>query len=300
MSKILVVGSINLDRRLAVPKLPQAGETILATDLADQRGGKGANQAVALARLGAEVTFLGAIGTDNAGAFLKEGLVAEGLDTNNLLTKDEPSGQAFIQVSETGENVISVYPGSNMLLTSEDIKQHASLFEESDYCILQLEIPLEVVRDTLEYCQRYDVKVVLNPAPYHPDLTLADLKKVDYFIPNETEFALFTGEEARELSDFISGAEALKRVTNVIVTLGSRGSYWLNEEAQHYQPADKKEAIDTTAAGDSYIGAFVYGLSVGKEVPEAMAFATVVSGITVTRPGAQESLPFLTEVEAFL
>lgn len=300
MTKILVIGSINVDLVSRVPHLPKEGETITSRSFNTFYGGKGANQVVAAARLGADVAMIGKVGNDVYGPALIEHFRQAGVDTTGIQIVPGPTGMAFINVSDQGENNIVLVPGANYELGTADIDRHSELIEQCEMIIMQLEIPLSVVEYVVEKAHRFNKKVILNPAPAQP-LSEQLLSRADTLIPNEMELMLLTGMPVTTDEDMIRAARKLKSlgVRRVIVTAGERGSFVITYEAVHHVPAFKVEAVDTTAAGDSYIAAFVYGTTRGMSDVEAATFASKVSAVVVTRKGAQTSLPTLGEVEAF-
>ncbi|WP_425538820.1 ribokinase [Microaceticoccus formicicus] len=295
---ILVVGSLNMDTTLSVDHLPQPGETILADMLKTSRGGKGQNQAVAMSRLGSTVRMIGAVGKDEKGCDILKGLESEGVDVNGIIITDSPTGMASIYLDSKGNNSIVVYPGANFAIRPNDIKRNLEMFENIRYCVMQLETPLEVVYKTLEICKEKNIITVLNPAPANIDFDDKYLNLIDYLIPNETELSLLTGEELSESNMSLLASKLLQKgCKNVLITLGKEGSLLVNGSVEIKVESEEVEAIDTTAAGDSYIGGLVSSLANGYRIEEAMKFATKVAAITVTREGAIDSLPFKNEVK---
>lgn len=297
MSKIVIIGSSNVDLTVRTSHIPSKGETIFGAAPQTAFGGKGANQAVAVSRLGGDVSFITKIGTDSYGNMMAENLVKEGIAAETVIRDAAaPSGVAWICVDDNGDNSIIVMPGANCTMTKEDIVPFIPLIKEADYLLMQLETPLEVVEHAASIAYENGVKVVLNPAPAQP---LSDdlLSKTYLLTPNEKECRLLCGENASE--DVRTNAEFLlaKGVKNIIVTLGEKGSLLCNASGQAEVPAVKVNAVDTVAAGDTYNGALVVALSEGKTLTEAMAFATKASAIAVTRFGAQPSVPYRSEME---
>jgi len=297
MSKIVIIGSSNVDLTVRTSHIPSKGETIFGAAPQTAFGGKGANQAVAVSRLGGDVSFITKIGTDSYGNMMAENLVKEGMSADTVIRDSEtPSGVAWICVDDNGDNSIIVMPGANCTMTKEDIVPFLPLIKEADYLLMQLETPLEVVEHAASIAYENGVKVVLNPAPAQP---LSDdlLSKTYLLTPNEKECRLLCGENASE--DVRTNAEFLlaKGVKNIIVTLGEKGSILCNASGQAEVPAVKVNAVDTVAAGDTYNGALVVALSEGKTLTEAMAFATKASAIAVTRFGAQPSVPYRSEIK---
>ena len=297
MSKIVIIGSSNVDLTVRTSHIPSKGETIFGAAPQTAFGGKGANQAVAVSRLGGDVSFITKIGTDSYGNMMAENLVKEGMSADTVIRDSEtPSGVAWICVDDNGDNSIIVMPGANCTMTKEDIVPFLPLIKEADYLLMQLETPLEVVEHVASIAYENGVKVVLNPAPAQP---LSDdlLSKTYLLTPNEKECRLLCGENASD--DVRTNAEFLlaKGVKNIIVTLGEKGSLLCNASGQAEVPAVKVNAVDTVAAGDTYNGALVVALSEGKTMTEAMAFATKASAIAVTRFGAQPSVPYRSEIK---
>lgn len=295
--KIVVIGSLNIDTTYSLPHIPREGETIIATNKTTQRGGKGQNQGIQIARLGEEVYMIGAVGSDAEGQELIKGLDKENINSKGIVTKDEPSGTASIYVNEEGQNNIVVYPGANFKMTKEDIDANLDILKESSICVMQNEIPLDVIYYALEICNDLGITVIHNPAPAIKDFDKKYLGLIDYFIPNETEIELILNREMETDIENMAREVLELGCKNVIITLGSKGSLLVNEEKVFSQEAYKVKAIDTTAAGDSYIGGFAAGLAKGFSVEDAMEYGTVASALTVTKSGAVDSLPFIKDVE---
>lgn len=296
--ELVVVGSANLDIVVPVQRHPSPGETVLGGDHEQIPGGKGANQAVAGARLGSRVAFVGCVGDDPAGEVLRGSLVDAGVDTAALrVAVGTPSGIALITVGADGDNAIVVSPGANALLAPADIRQHADLLQDT-ITLLQLEVSLET---NIEAAHAASGLVLLDPAPVPPD-GLPDelLSAVDLIAPNETELALLAGREvdASDLDDVIDAARSLP-AADVVVTLGSRGAVVVGDVTAHV-PAPEVRAVDTTAAGDAFRGALASQLGRGRALVDAAAFAVRVGAATTLRFGAQPSLPTVDEVNELL
>lgn len=293
---VVVIGSINMDYTVKVNKLPQREETILATTFHVAAGGKGANQAVAARRLGANVLMIGALGNDNMGKELKEKLEDEGIDVSGIKFVDKPTGNAMITVDSSGSNTIVVYPGANEELDINWIEKYSDKIKNCDYVILQLEIPLETVLGAVKLAKKWDKKVILNPAPAK-EIPEEIYKYVDIVTPNETELATITGND-----DIKKGAEELihRGARSVVVTLGDKGSYYIDSDNEMTISPIKVNAVDTTAAGDSFNGALAVGLCEGKDIAVALEFANVVGALTTTKIGAQVSLPYREEVDKLI
>lgn len=279
-----------------VPHLPHPGETISSTKFQQNPGGKGANQAAAAAKLGGNVAMIGRVGVDDHGQVLLNNLKQAGVDITGI-RQEGTTGMAFINVSKEGENNIVLVPGANHQVSRADIDDSIELIKESEFIIMQLEIPIDVVEYALGVAAEHRKPVVLNPAPVQR-LSQRTLGMVHTLIPNETELQLLTGMPTGSLEEISVAALSLKSsgVVRIIVTMGDKGSYLINDEVQVHIPAEKVTPVDTTAAGDSYIAAFVVGLTKGMTDQEAAAFASKVAAIVVTRKGAQPSLPALEEV----
>jgi ribokinase len=297
---ILVVGSINIDLVVHASRHPVPGETVIGSGFQTFPGGKGANQAVAAARLGAQVVMLGRVGEDDFGDSLTEAMKADGVDTSHILRNaDAPTGVALITVDAAGQNTIVVASGANACLKIDDLVDAEDLFEEASIVLLQLESPLETVEKAVDLAKKHNVEVVLNPAPAQ-FLDSALIADIDYLIPNEHEVCALAGfqdateveEAARKLCS--SGARC------VIVTLGEQGAAIFNENGVSMLPAYWVQAVDTTAAGDAFVGAFAASLAAGSPPNEAVRWGNAAGALAVTKPGAQPSLPYREEVEHLL
>ncbi len=297
MIKIAIVGSINKDVIMQVERHPKPGETLTAAAVSSAFGGKGANQAVAAARLGAEVTMIGAVGEDPIGNEQIEHFKIEGIRTDAIMRCGEPSGVAYITVDTAGENSIILYPGANHQVTVEWVEKNRSYIEDADVILLQLEIPVEVSLAAAEIADKSDTIIIFNPAPVHqiPD-RLFELTEI--LPPNETERTLLAGESDPEKAE-ITLLE--KGVKSVLATMGADGSRYRDAENQFSLPTYLSVKVaDTTAAGDSFNAAVAYSIGSGEDIVDAAAFATAVGSITVSRFGAQTSLPTMEEVENFI
>lgn len=302
MADIVVVGSLNMDIVVSVPHIPLVGETILATDINHYGGGKGANQAIAAARLGSSVAMIGKVGKDKNGEILLNSLKAEGVDTTGIEFSNDMTGTAFIKVSKEGDNNIVVYPGANNDVDIDQIERHRDIIENSKVCLLQMEIPLDVVKYVIDICHEKGVKVVFNPAPATREIPEDAIRKSYILIPNEIELFLLAGEDKVHLNKLEDVAEKVyeKGVQNLIVTLGDKGSLYYDGVSKKYFASKKVKAVDSTAAGDSFVGALVTGIIDGKTIEGSIEFATYAAALTVTKPGAQNSLPTRSEVEDFI
>lgn len=296
--KILVVGSSNTDMVIKTHKFPAPGETILGGRFLMNAGGKGANQAVAAARLGGVVAFVGKIGEDIFGKQAVQQLEDEGIDVGFVaVDPDNPSGVAMITVDRNAENSIVVAPGSNGTLSPSDFDKAMSKLDESDYVLMQLEIPIPTVEYIAEKAALKKKKVILNPAP--AAVLSGELLQNLYLItPNETEAELLTGIKVTDEVSALKAATQLHEngVESVIITMGAAGAFLLENGQSQLIKAPKVNAVDTTAAGDTFNGALIVALSEGKSVSEAIVFANKAASISVTRIGAQSSVPYRREI----
>jgi ribokinase len=294
MSKqIVVVGSINMDLMLRCPRLPQPGETVLGTDFRTEPGGKGANQAVAAARLGARVALVGCVGDDDFGARAIAGLRAEGVDLAHLsVIEGCATGVAMVQVDDHGQNSIALGPGANHALTATHVDSAARLIAEAGLLICQLETPLSAVQRAIEIAHAAGVPVLLNPAPAQP-LPVSMLRQIDLLVPNESEAAALSGVPVRGQTGAAEAAAQLVRAGcgAVLVTLGPEGLILLDGEGCHHHPAHAVCALDTTGAGDAFIGALAAARVDGQDLRSAIDVAQRAAAFSVQRRGAQASMP---------
>ncbi len=298
LKKILVVGSSNTDMVIKTHKFPAPGETILGGRFLMNAGGKGANQAVAAARLGGVVAFVGKIGDDIFGKQAVQQLEDEGINVDFVAVDPEnPSGVAMITVDRNAENSIVVAPGSNGTLTSADFDKATTKLDESDFVLMQLEIPIPTVDYIARQAAQKQKKVILNPAPA-ASLSGELLKNLYLITPNETEAELLTGIKVTDEASALKAAESLheKGVGAVIITMGAAGAFLSEGGNAEMIKAPKVEAVDTTAAGDTFNGALAVALAEGKTLTESIAFANKAASISVTRIGAQSSVPFRKEI----
>jgi len=295
--KIVVIGSSNTDMTVVADRLPVPGETVLGGKFAMGQGGKGANQAVAAQRLGGDVTFICKLGRDIFGENAVKEYQKDGMDTSKIMYSDQPSGVALISVDTHAENCIVVASGANGDITVEDIEANRKEIEEAAILLLQLEIPVDAVVRAAKIGHEAGVCVVLNPAPAC-DLPEEIYQYLSLIIPNQTEIALMTGIEANDEEGAAKAVEALqaKGTKDVIVTMGSKGSMVYHEGQATFVPSRKVNAVDTTAAGDTYCGGLCVALSEGKDIIEAARFATASSALTVQKRGAQDSIPYRKDV----
>ncbi|QJT22025.1 ribokinase [Aeromonas media] len=302
MNRLVVLGSVNADHVLRVPHFPRPGETLTGHSYQVVPGGKGANQAVAAARLGAAVSFIARIGDDAIGRQMKAGFAADGIDVS-AVEQDEhlPTGIAIIYVSDEGENSIGLSTEANGALDTAMVKRHEAMIAGAHTLLLQLEVPLDSVLEAARLARAHGTRVVLNPAPAQP-LSADLLALVDLITPNQTEAELLTGVR---VSDEASAAEAAARfhqmgIADVMITLGSQGVYCSNGQQQALIPGFRVEAVDTTAAGDTFNGALLAAELAGADFKAAVRFAHGAAALSVTRFGAQSSLPGKQEVDTFL
>jgi ribokinase len=299
MSKILVVGSSNTDMVVKSPKIPRPGETVLGGEFFSFAGGKGANQAVAAAKLGGAVTFLAKLGADELGKNAIKGFEKVGINTNSILIEpNSHSGVALILVDSLGENCISVASGANNFISPQDIVDAKSIIQESRFVLTQLEIPMEAVEKLGEMAEQLEVAMVLNPAPAR-ELSGLLFKRLYLITPNETEAEMLTGIKVEDENSAFSAAKFLKEkgVKNVIITMGAKGAFFLTDNESGLIPAEKVKVVDTTAAGDTFNGALVVALCEGKDIKDAIKFANRAAAISVTIMGAQDSQPFRNQLD---
>ena len=294
---IVIVGSISMDVVSCAPHIPAVGETVIGTSFSTTPGGKGANQAVAAARLGHPVQMVGKVGEDAYGDPLLDGLSHSGVDVRSMGRFPGSSGLAHIFVAQNGENSIIIIPGANADVSPAFIDEHADVIRSAGLVLCQLELPLATTLHTIDLCTAAAVPLILDPAPAAP-LPDSVFPHITWFTPNETEAALYDGgaqtpeELARQLLARGVGGVALKR--------GAEGAYIANAEKAAWVPGFKVEAVDTVAAGDCFNGAFAVGLMHGMDPWEAGRFANAAAAISVTRRGAQASMPTREEVDAFV
>ena len=297
--KIVVIGSCNTDMVINLDRLPLPGETLLGGQFFMNSGGKGANQAVAAARLGGKVIFIAKVGNDPFGIRSIDQYKAEGIGTKHVLVdKEHPSGVALILVDSHGENSIAVASGANAHLTPKDIDDAQSAIKDGDIVLMQLETPMETVERAALIAKQERKKVILNPAPAQP-LSASLLECLYMLIANETEAEFISGVQITDMNSVARAADIIcsKGVENVVITLGSKGAFIKERGAYHQVPALKVKAVDATAAGDTFCGAVCVALAEDEGITEAVEFACRAAAVTVTRMGAQSSLPYRKEVE---
>lgn len=298
-STILVIGSANMDLVVSTPRFPQPGETVFGSKFGMHPGGKGANQAVAAAKLGGDVHFFGKMGNDLFRDKLCAGMQKDGVQLDHLLIDpDESTGMALITVEGSGQNEIVVVSGSNMNLSPTDIAGNRAVFSGAKIVLLQLEIPLDTVIQAARLAKEHGALVILNPAPAR-ELPQQLLSLVDYLTPNETEAELLTGQAVHDQASAQAAAKKLlaTSVKNVIVTMGEKGALLVSQAKAELFPPKKVQVVDTTAAGDAFNGALAFSLASDKNLEEAIRFANSVAAYSVTKMGAQSSMPTMEELK---
>lgn len=298
--KIVVIGSANTDMVVRVDHIPEPGETILGGNFIQTQGGKGANQAVAAARLGANVTFIGRLGKDVFGdmsvaAYQKEGICTDFIFRDGTI----PSGVALIMVDQHGENIIAVAMGANAELSPTDIRMSENVIRSADYVLVQMEIPMQTVVTAIQLASHYSVPVILNPAPAQL-LPRSIRGQIDYLTPNQTE--IYRLMEDPSGKDPLEAARLVKSelgVRNLVITLGKRGAQIVSEDS-YLVPAFSVPSVDTTGAGDAFNGGLAVALARGQDLETAVRYASAVAALSTTCQGAQPSMPTKEMVEAFL
>ncbi|WP_155286442.1 ribokinase [Lacticaseibacillus zhaodongensis] len=300
---LVLIGSINLDQLFNVQHAPKPGETLIADGLIEAAGGKGANQAVAAAKNGMEVHFVGRVGDDGAGQSLRAGLDEAGVNTERLLTDPTaPTGRAVIFVEPSGQNRIVVASGANAEVTDADVEPLIAKMGPDDYLLATFESPLDVVETAFAAAKKRGVTTVLNPAPARTGVPESLLKLTNIIIPNEGEATALTGIDTVDAASTAESAKELCRrgVQRVIITLAENGCYYADQDGDEFAtPAFNIKAVDSTGAGDTFIGAFLSKLATSS-VEDAVVYATAASGLAVSRQGGQPSIPTAAEVEEYL
>jgi ribokinase len=290
-----------MDLVTRAPRLPRGGETLIGESFSTIPGGKGANQAVAAARLGAQVSMVGCVGSDAYGQQLRGALLAEGIDCQAVSVVDGSSGVALIVVDDNSQNAIVIVAGANGELTPTVLERFDAVLQSADVIICQLEVPDATVGHALKRGRELGKTVILNPAPASRALPSEWYAYVDYLIPNESEAMVLSGLAVDSLETAEAAATQLiaSGAGKVIVTLGAQGLVFANGSSFEHFPAPRVKAVDTTAAGDTFVGGFAAALASGKDEAEAIRFGQVAAALSVTRAGAQPSIPTLLEVQAF-
>ncbi len=296
--KILVVGSSNVDFVVKTKRLPSSGETFIGESFSIVDGGKGANQAVAVKRLGGDVYFMSKIGDDRFGRYVLDSLQREQINNEMIIVdKSKPTGIAMITVDNKGENTIVVIPGANETLSIKDFKDKITNIKDFDVVMLQLEVPLETVEHIVDVAFHNNVIVILNPAPVK-ELSDDLLGKLSIITPNEIETEMLTGIHIENESTAYKAAKLLKSkdVSTVIITMGAKGAYLLSDEFIGWIGTPNVNVVDTTAAGDTFNGALAVALSENKSLRKAVEFACKAATYSVTKLGAQSSIPYRTDI----
>ncbi len=300
-ANVVVIGSLNMDLVTRAPRLPRGGETLIGHSFATVSGGKGANQAVAAARLGAKVAMIGCVGNDDYGVRLRDALLAEHIDCEAVSVVEDSSGVALIVVDDNSQNAIVIVAGANGAMTEAVIDRFDAVLQAADVVICQLEIPDATVGHALKRARELGKTVILNPAPASRPLPADWFAAIDYLIPNESEAAALSGLAVDSLQSAETAATQLIAMGagKVIVTLGAQGSLFANGKGFEHFPAPTVKAVDTTAAGDTFVGGFAAALADGKSEAEAIRYGQIAAALSVTRAGAQPSIPTMSEVQAF-
>ena len=295
---VVVIGSLNMDLVMRTPRVPVGGETLHGHEFSTLPGGKGANQAVACARLGAKVAMIGQVGNDGFGTTLRDGLAADGIDTSGVLqTSAVGTGVAMILVEDIGQNRIVLAAGANGALTPADIDAHAARIGGAAMLVLQLEVSMPVVQRAIGIAHAAGVPVLLNPGPASP-LPEAVWSQIDILVPNESEATLLSGVEVSDVTSAYAAAKVFRQrgVKCVLITLGANGVAVSDDAGERHLPAHVVKAVDTTAAGDTFIGGLSAGLVEGLAMDDAVALGQRASALCVTRHGAQPSIPYRREI----
>ncbi|WDU63962.1 ribokinase [Pseudomonas poae] len=301
-AKVVVIGSLNMDLVTRASRLPRAGETLIGQTFSTVPGGKGANQAVAAARLGADVAMIGCVGSDAYGAQLRDALQVESIDCQAVSTVDGSSGVALIVVDDSSQNAIVIVAGSNGELTPASLQAFDAVLQAAEVIVCQLEVPMATVGYALKRGRELGKTVILNPAPASAPLPAEWYASIDYLIPNESEASALSGVTVDSLDSARVAALQLVQAGagKVIITLGAQGALFSNGHVFEHLVAPKVKAVDTTAAGDTFVGGFAAALATGKSEAEAIRFGQVAAALSVTRAGAQPSIPTLHDVQGFV
>lgn len=302
MNKIVVLGSINVDTILNISHLPQPGETMHMESRSTARGGKGANQALAAVRAGADTAFISKIGNDHAADFMMKTFKDDGLNIDHVtFSKAEGTGKAYILLQDGGQNSILVYGGANSDVTEADIHEAEDVIKDADCIIAQFEVPIPAITEAFKIAKANDVLTFLNPAPAQKEIPAELLKLTDIIAPNETEAEIITGVKVEDCASMKAAAKKMHEmgISTVLITVGSKGSFYSFASGQTgFVDAFKVKAVDTTAAGDTFVGALVAKLDHDmSNIEEAMTYANKSSSLTVQTKGAQNSIPYKKDVK---
>ena len=299
--RVVVVGSLNVDLVVGLVRMPAPGETVMGETLERHPGGKGLNQAVAAARLGARVSMIGSLGSDDSGVWLQGIVHEEGIDATGIITADGPSGTALIEVDATGMNRIVVIPGANAALTAADVTAAIAAMDDVSVVLTQGEIPLEAITAAMAAGRACGARTILNPAPVR-DYPASLLALVDFLVPNEHEAAHLSGLPTGSLVDANEAARHFtgKGVPNAIITRGARGAVWVSPSSSGSVAAYRVTPVDTVAAGDAFCGGLAAALASGEPLPEALRWASAAGALATTIAGAVPSLPTRDAVEQLL
>lgn len=300
MKKILVIGSMNMDLVVELDEIPKPGETVLGNSLEQIPGGKGANQAVAMAKLGSDVTFLGKVGGDGFGDNLLISMKNSGVNTEHIERVKDSTGIAIINVDKGGNNNIVVIPGANFKVDLEYMKRNEKAFDDAEIAVMQLEIPLETVKESLKLAKSKGKTTILNPAPA-TDLNDEIIKNIDILVPNEHELGRMAGMEVTDEDSIIKASNILldKGIKEIIVTLGSKGVLHIDKTHHKFFKSYNVDVVDTTGAGDSFIGGFTASFIVDRDIEGAIEIGQKTAALSIQKFGAQSSLPTREEVDSF-
>lgn len=301
MNKVTVLGSVNLDTTIRMNRLPIPGETVHSNEIFSSGGGKGANQAIAAQRSNADTSFIGAVGNDEQGKLLLDLLDQDGINTKGVqVIQNDRTGSAVVMVDELAENSIVIYSGANKKINLDECAVAGEIIAESDFLISQFEINMDVIIEAFKIAKKAGVRTILNPAPALDEIPAELLRYTDILIPNQSEAERITGIKIDTDEQLHAAANQIKEygVEVVIITLGSKGSYYMLEEKTGEIPAQVVQAVDTTAAGDTFIGALAANLAVDfSNLEESIVYASKASAIAVQRYGAQPSIPYAKEID---
>lgn len=300
MKKIVVIGSLNMDFSINVDRSPEIGETVFGNCYSLVPGGKGANQAYAIGKLGGNVSMLGAVGNDSNGKKLIKNLSTVNVDTSHIeIIENVDTGCAFVNVEKSGDNRIVVIPGANNCVTKEIIDKNIEVIQESDAIIMQLEIPIETVKYVIDIANDLHKLIIIDPAPAKYNILDGLYDKIDFIKPNETELKTLTGINTSNTRRVIKASNLLVKmgVKNILVTLGESGAYLINEGSVKKYDVPKIDVVDTTAAGDTFLGTFTMEYLESEDLDKAISKANKVASIVCTRKGAQSSIPTKEEVD---